>query len=508
MTRRFALALTALLSCASHTVAAQQPWPEILYNPQPLTDDLLLPMPCGGRMAFRPIDVAGTGVLDDLKLILGGRDPNRAHLEQAGPEHLSGSFRSGKSWRYYLGKYEVTNGQYAAIAEDCANAATDTADFPKTRISFAEGALAAERYGAWLAANAKGVLPKEDGVSGHVRLPTEAEWEYAARGGGGVSQSEFEQRLPPMDGAPEGYIAYCTQNCDSPEPVGAFKPNPLGLHDMLGNVAELTHGLFHMRHVGRPHGRAGGHVKRGGDYFHKLQELHSALRYEFTPLAGEVLRREPTTGLRFALAAPVLPSQDRIAAARAAWPKLAASRDVELGAEQADPRAELRTLAAYVDKLAPAGREELVRRLQSLADIVDTTIATRNAQRDRALREMLRVAAVMALRLPEHAKSVERCEKLAATNARYEASCAARKQDRATDEGYYLDHLSAIAKDYSVAQANRQAEALETEFKARGQSKGLAALPLVVSDVRQAIVDGLGRKNDILRTWARFNPPE
>jgi len=311
-----------------------------------------------------------------------------------------------------------------------------------------------------------------------------------------------------MDGAPEGYIAYCVQNCDSPEPVGAFKPNPLGLHDMLGNVAELTHGLFHMRHVGRPHGRAGGYVKRGGDYFHKLQELHSALRYEFTPLSGDALRREPTTGVRFALAAPALPSQERIAAARAAWPKLAASRDVELGAGQADPRGELRTLAAYVDKLAPQGRDELVRRLQSLADIVDTTIATRNAQRDRALREMLRVAAVMALRLPEHATSVARCEKLAAANPRYEASCVARKQDRSTDEGYYLDHLAAIAKDYSVVQTHRQAEALETEFKARGQSKGLAALPQVVSDVRQAIVDGLGRKDDILRTWARFSPPE
>lgn len=508
MTRRFALALTALLGCASFNAAAQQPWPEVLYNPQPQSDDLVLPMPCGGRMTFRPVDVSGDGVLDDLKIILGGRDPNRAHLEQAGPDHLSGSFRNGKSWRYYLGKYEVTNGQYAAIAEDCSDATSDIADFPKTHVSFAEAALAAERYSAWLAANARKALPQEDGVIGHVRLPTEAEWEYAARGGSAVSQSAFEQTLPPMDDAPEGYIAYCTQNCDAPEPVGAFKPNPLGLHDMLGNVAELTHGLFQMRHVGRPHGRAGGHVKRGGDYFHKLQELHSGLRYEFTPLSGETLRREPTTGLRFALAAPVLPTQDRIVAARAAWPKLAASRDIELGAEQADPREELRTLAAYVDKLAPAGREELVRRLQSLADIVDTTIATRNAQRDRALREMLRVAAVMALRLPEHASSVERCEKLAAANPRYEAACAARKQDRTADEGYYLDHLAAIAKDYSVAQATRQAEALETEFKARGQSKGLAALPQVVSDVRQAIVDGLGRKNNILRAWARFSPPE
>lgn len=508
MTRHFALALAALLGCASFNAVAQQSWPEALYNPQPQPDDLVLPMPCGGRMTFRPVEVSGDGVLDDLKIILGGRDPTRAHLEQAGPEHLSGSFRSGKSWRYYLGKYEVTNGQYAAIAETCADATSDTADFPKTRISFAEAALAAERYSAWLAANAQKALPKEDGVAGHVRLPTEAEWEYAARGGGAVSQSAFEQNLPPMDGAPEGYIAYCTQNCDSPEPIGAFNPNPLGLHDMLGNVAELTHGLFQMRHVGRPHGRAGGYVKRGGDYFHKLQELHSGLRNEFTPLSGQTLRREPTTGLRFAVSAPVLPTPDRIVAARAAWPKLAASRDVELGAEQADPREELRTLAAYVDKLAPAGREELVRRLQSLADIVDTTIATRNAQRDRALREMLRVAAVMALRLPEHASSVDRCEKLAAANPRYAAACVARKKDRATDEGYYLDHLAAIAKDYSVAQANRQADALETEFKARGQSKGLAALPQVVSDVRQAIVDGLGRKNDILRAWARFKPPE
>jgi formylglycine-generating enzyme required for sulfatase activity len=62
-----------------------------------------------------------------------------------------------------------------------------------------------------------------------VRLPTEVEWEYAARGG--IRRARF----PWGWGDPDGRACY---GADAPRKVGSFEPNPFGLYDMAGNVFE------------------------------------------------------------------------------------------------------------------------------------------------------------------------------------------------------------------------------------------------------------------------------
>lgn len=130
-------------------------------------------------------------------------------------------------YRLAFGSKEVTNGQYRQFLEATRSGNLRTFpkgndDFPVTAITWDE----AEAYVTWLS--------RESGH--HYRLPSASEWEYAARAGTTTLYSWGDKVGENM--------ANCL-NCGSefdgkPAPVGSFKPNPWGLHDMHGNVWEWT----------------------------------------------------------------------------------------------------------------------------------------------------------------------------------------------------------------------------------------------------------------------------
>ncbi|MCM8732488.1 SUMF1/EgtB/PvdO family nonheme iron enzyme [Hephaestia sp. GCM10023244] len=78
------------------------------------------------------------------------------------------------------------------------------------------------------------------------RLPREAEWEYAARAGGPplvdqpTDANSWQGAFPIDNKATDGFVTIA--------PVGCFRPNAWGLHDMIGNVWEMTADLYSARH--------------------------------------------------------------------------------------------------------------------------------------------------------------------------------------------------------------------------------------------------------------------
>jgi formylglycine-generating enzyme required for sulfatase activity len=145
-------------------------------------------------------------------------EPGRQPDETLHPVDLSRPF--------YIGRHEVTQGEWARLMETRPSQFGDCDRCPIERVSFLEAQEFIRRL------RAKTGAP--------VRLPTEAEWELSCRSGGGEPfghRSTLSARDANIDGrypynAPQGTTR------GQPTTVGRFAPTPWGLFDMTGNVWE------------------------------------------------------------------------------------------------------------------------------------------------------------------------------------------------------------------------------------------------------------------------------
>jgi formylglycine-generating enzyme required for sulfatase activity len=177
---------------------------------------------------------------------------------------------------FYLGQYEVTQGQWQAIMGQNPSyfkgEVTLEATVPVENVSWEDVQEFLRRL------NAREGGPK-------YRLPTEAEWEYAARAGTSTAYSfgDSERQL--------GEYAWYNDNAGGKtHPVGQKKPNTWGLYDMQGNVWEWVQDwygkdTYTSAAVTDPQGPASGsfRVYRGGGWYGTARNCRSADRFNVAP---------------------------------------------------------------------------------------------------------------------------------------------------------------------------------------------------------------------------------
>lgn len=121
---------------------------------------------------------------------------------------------------FYMAEYEVTQKLWVAVMGDNPSRWTGNDSLPVEQVSWN---------------NAQLFIARLSQLTGrHFRLPTEAEWEFAARGG----IDDEDGAWPGENGKIDDYAWYCLNSKSVTHPVGQKRPNELGLYDMAGNVSE------------------------------------------------------------------------------------------------------------------------------------------------------------------------------------------------------------------------------------------------------------------------------
>lgn len=364
----FRYLLSLLLVTAVPALGQNASWPDILTDPSARLHgpaDLVLPMACGGGMAFQRVDVPVDveSPLADRPFRMGQSDANTAFSDYLKPTYLRGAFddlNAGVSY-YYIARYELNEAQYRAIKGDCGEAFKPVQARAKGRLSWFEAVELSRRYTEWLMANARDALPASGDRIGYLRLPTEPEWEYAARGGAKADGAVFAARRFFGEGNLPEYAAFRAPGSGSGGLTimgGRRAPNPIGLLDVYGNAEELMLEPFRLNAIGRSHGQSGGLVTRGGSADLEDAQIYTAKRNEypmFSAFTGEALAGE-YFGMRLVLTAIVV-SEDRYEKIRNNW---AEEADRPADAD-ADP---LAALAALLEEEVDPRRRDALSGLQ------------------------------------------------------------------------------------------------------------------------------------------------
>src|SRR6202140_1367826 len=196
--------------------------------------------------------------------------------DNEGPQH-----RVQIGYSFYIGKFEITQKQWRTVMGTNPSRFQGCDDCPVEEVSWNSAVEFCQRLSA------------RTGLE--CRLPSEAEWEYAARAGTSTPFAFGEKVTPDIvnyDGQNPYEKAAQGKSRQRTVPVGSLGvANPFGLFDMNGNVSEWCQDRYHASYEGASTdgsawltgGEENTFVLRGGSWFNSASYTRSALRRRFSP---------------------------------------------------------------------------------------------------------------------------------------------------------------------------------------------------------------------------------
>ncbi|MER9554338.1 SUMF1/EgtB/PvdO family nonheme iron enzyme [Mesorhizobium sp. M0323] len=328
------------------------------YNPKSEPTDFMVPMPGGMFLTFVPVPLSGSGLfLDEKSTYVMGSVKAKAFAFETPLQVRVGSAvtDSQQHAELLIGKYEFSKGQYAMVmahgdvakgiqelsehshdpeiptmlgaylrvGDPCYQVMTqaiiDYLAQPLTYLTYGDLIAVIDRMNLECihAAACQRILVglgRNPDFPGFIRLPSEHEWEFVARGGrdfaeGKLTRDALQADVPFIpSGKTLSNYAHVDKDPSHLEPIGS-REGWFGFHDMLGNAEELMGNPFTAENG---FGAVGAYVARGGNFRVPSSEIRVSMRVELT-----LFRRDdatgamnfqyfPHTGIRLALGLPIV----------------------------------------------------------------------------------------------------------------------------------------------------------------------------------------------------------